>query len=78
MRRPRFAALETRMLRRLRVQQALLALIWVILGVVRFRVESSPAQAAITALIWILAIGFATFAVLIHLELRARTRQENQ
>ena len=61
------------MLRRLRVQQALIALVWLILAVVRGADFSDPLQGVFTVGTWLLAAFFAAFAVTAHAEVRRRT-----
>lgn len=68
-------AFETPMLRRLRVQQALLAVVWIILAVVRGTVLTDLPQTLFTIMIWVLALFFAAFAITAHLEVRRRTKE---
>jgi uncharacterized membrane protein YdjX (TVP38/TMEM64 family) len=76
MRLPRLSGIETSLLRRLRVQQLAIGIVWTIFAVVRFMTATEDSSWVFTAVVIILAIGFFAFALLAHLEVRRRVRED--
>ncbi|MDM4764039.1 hypothetical protein QT381_13570 [Galbitalea sp. SE-J8] len=72
MNRPRFAAIDDGMLRRLRVLFAFVGVVWTAFGVVRIVYATSLGGPVLTAIVLVIGLGFVTASVLAHVELRAR------
>lgn len=70
--RPRFAAIEDGMLRRLRVLTVFVAAIWLAFGIIRIVYAATLGAPVLTALALVVGLGFLVFSVLLHLEIRAR------
>jgi hypothetical protein len=72
MNRPRFLSIDDSMLRRLRVLTVFVGAIWLTFGIIRLVLLTALGGLALALLGLVVGAGFLAFAVLAHLELRAR------
>jgi Na+/H+-dicarboxylate symporter len=69
----RFARLSDSILKRWRIQLALIGVVWAIVAVMRtLGPDQSTGTVLITTLLWIVVVLFFSFAILAHIELRRR------
>ena len=69
----RFARLSDSILKRWRIQLALIGVVWTIVAVMRtLGPDQSTGIVLITTLLWVLVVLFFSFAILSHIELRRR------